>query len=302
MKIALTGATGFVGSTLLDLALSDGHEVNALTRREQPPRAGTSWIRGDLSDQAALEALCEGVDAVIHVAGVVNAPDKAGFVAGNVDGTRAMLAAARKAAARRFIHVSSLSAREPHLSDYGQSKRDAELAVEESDRTWTIVRPPAIYGPRDTEMFELFRSARWGLVPLPPPGAVSIIHVADLVRLLLSLLPEVPGLLRKTFEPDDGKPGGWSHKELAAAIGYAVGRRVWAPHIPAPTLRLAARVDRLLRGPGAKLTHDRVGYMVHPDWVATSELMLPAEIWQPRIDTREGLKETARWYREQGWL
>src|SRR5690606_31876931 len=99
-----------------------------------------------------------------------------------------------------------------------------------------------------------------------------------------------------------GRAGGWSHRELAKAIGEAVGRRVWAPHVPKRVMQGAAWLDRRWRGAGAKLTPDRIGYMTHPDWVSRPEKAVPKELWRPQIDTRPGLAATARWYRQQGWL
>lgn len=302
MIIAITGATGFVGSTLLDLALGEGHAVHALTRREQADRKGVTWVRGDLADEAALAELCRGASSVVHVAGVVNARDRADFVAGNVTGTKAVIEAAKSAGVDRFVHVSSLSAREPFLSDYGKSKFGAEMAVEASDRDWTIVRPPAIYGPRDTEMFELFRAAKLGIVPLPPKGRVSIIHVSDLAALLLALATDGGGHGGKIYEADDGRAGGFLHVEMARAIGDAVGRRIVPLQMPAMLIKGAARIDRLLRGKKAKLTPDRASYMVHPDWTADPNMRPPADLWRPGIDAREGLKSTAQWYRAEGWL
>jgi hypothetical protein len=151
-------------------------------------------------------------------------------------------------------------------------------------------------------MFELFRTAKWGFVPLPPSGATSIIHVDDLARLLLGITPSVPSVNKHIFEPDDGREGGWSHKELGLAIGQALGRRVFAPNLPKAVLEAAARMDRLLRGKNAKLTQDRVGYMCHPNWVARFDRQVPAEIWQPRLVDEEGLRATAQWYRDNRWL
>jgi len=113
MRLAITGATGFVGGHLLDAARTAGHQVAALTRRPQAARDGVKWVEGALDDRASLDRLVAGADAVIHVAGVVNAPDEAGFEAGNVVGTGAVLAAAERACTARFVHVSSLAAREP---------------------------------------------------------------------------------------------------------------------------------------------------------------------------------------------
>lgn len=301
-RLALTGATGFVGGATLEAALAAGWQLRALTRRAQPPRTGVEWISGSLEHTTALAALVDGVDAIIHVAGVVNAPDRAGFMAGNLAGTEAMLAAARAAGVRRLVHVSSLSAREPSLSVYGESKAAAEQAVRASDIDWTIIRPPAVYGPGDMEMRDLFRLAARGFALLPPGGRLSVIEVSDLARLLVAAAGSNAGS-GAIWEPDDGTPGGWSHADFARAIGAAVGRsRVWTFAMPATVMRLAARADGLVRGGKAKLTLDRVAYFCHPDWVVSAGAQPPAALWTPAVDTPTGLAATARWYRAQGLL
>ncbi len=303
MSVAVTGATGFVGQTLLDRAAQSKVAVRALARRPQQPRKGVAWVAGDIADRKALARLVQGAEAVIHVAGVVNAPDAAGFEAGNVAGTLALIEAAVEAGVPRFVFVSSLTAREPALSAYGASKARAEKIVMASGLDWTIVRPPAIYGPRDTEMFDLFKLARLGAIPMPPrEGRSSLIHVDDLARLLMALVPGGEAVSHRVFEPDDGKAGGWGHYELARAIGWAMGKRPWVVHLSRAALDRAARVDRLLRRGKAKLTPDRVSYMAHPDWTVSAEAAVPPSIWTPRLPTREGLKATAKWYRENRWL
>lgn len=302
MTLAVTGGTGFVGRALIDLATREGHTVQALARRPQPGAKGVRWIAGDLANAAALRKMVDRAEAVIHVAGVVNAADPKEFEAGNVAGTLAVIEAALAAGVPRLVFVSSLSAREPGLSAYGRSKARAEKLVKASGLDWTIVRPPAIYGPRDREMFELFRAARWGVVPVPKEGRASLIHVADLARLLLVLSARGPAVSHRTIEPDDGKPGGWSHRELALAIGEAVGRVPRVLPLSSKAMVWAAKADGFLRGTGAKLTLDRVGYLTHPDWVVSHGRDVPASLWRPRIETRQGLRDTARWYRAEGWL
>lgn len=302
--LAITGATGFVGSAVLNEALAQGHQVRALARREQAERAGVTWVRGDLNDAEALAALVAGADAVIHVAGLTNTPDPAQFEVANVTGTANVLAAMAEAGVKRLVFVSSLSARMPALSAYGASKAKAEALVEASKLDWTTVRPPGVYGPRDVDYLEMFRTAKLGFVPLPPGGASSIIHADDLARLLVVLAASNAAATKKqTYEPDDGREGGWSHKELAAAIGRAVGRsRVFAPHLPRAVLEAAAAADRIARGDRAKLTADRVGYLAHPNWVARFDRKPPPGLWQPTITGEEGLKATAEWYKREGWL
>jgi nucleoside-diphosphate-sugar epimerase len=301
VRLAITGATGFVGSHLLDAALAAGHEVKALTRSKQHDRDGVDWVVGDLSSRDALEWLVDQADAVIHVAGTINAPNKAGFEEGNVAGTLAMLAAATAGGIHRFVHVSSLAAREPKLSLYGASKQRGEELVHSSGLDWAIVRPPAVYGPGDTETLELFRMARLGLMLMPPKGRVSVIHADDLARLLLALAdPSAP--VSCLVEPDDGKPGGWTHREFAKALAEAVGTRAAVISSPGVLLRLAARADQLFRGEKAKLTTDRAAYFSHRNWVVEPKRAAPAELWRPQIATPDGLKMTAAWYREKGWL
>jgi nucleoside-diphosphate-sugar epimerase len=300
--VALTGATGFVGKAALDRLLEAGWTVRALTRSDQPKRAGVAWVHGALDRPDTLAKLCEGADAVLHIAGVVNAPNAAGFEAGNVTGTANMLAAAKSAGISRFVHISSLSAREPQLSNYGASKARAEKLVATSLIDWTMVRPPGIYGPADRDVFEMFRMAQRGLCLLPPAGLGSWIHVDDLARLLVSLLPPHEDATARIFEADDGEPGGWTHEGFARAIGWALGKRVTMFNAPRPLLFAAAWADRLVRGKNAKLTPDRASYMSHPDWVIDRNAAPPAALWQPEIPTRDGLKATARWYKANGWL
>jgi nucleoside-diphosphate-sugar epimerase len=170
VRLAITGATGFVGARLLKIAVEQGHEVVALTRRSQNERHGVTWVQGALDNRQALQRLVAECEAVIHVAGVISAPDAAGFEAGNVNGTLGLLAAATATGVQRFVHVSSLAAREPKLSLYGASKARSEELVQRSGLDWAIVRPPAVYGPGDRETLDLFKAARLGLVPLPPRG------------------------------------------------------------------------------------------------------------------------------------
>lgn len=302
MTLALTGGTGFVGQATLDAIERQGLSARALARAVKEKRKGVEWVGGSLADRAALAGLVEGAEAVIHIAGLTSTLEPAAFEIANVAGTLALIEVAKAAGVPRFVFVSSLAARRPELSAYGASKARAEKIVQASGLDWTIVRPPAVYGPRDRDMFELFRAARRGIVPMPPPGHASMIHVDDLAELLLAMTPGGEGVTGAVFEPDDGREGGWPHRELARTIGWAVGRRPWVPHLSRGTLEWASRIDCAVRRNRARLTPDRVSYMCYPDWVADPARRVPESLWTPRISTREGLKATAEWYREQGWL
>ena len=299
MILAITGGTGFVGSHLIDHALETGHTIRALARKPQAKRTGVTWIEGALDRPMSLGKLVEGADVVIHVAGVVNVPDRVAFAAGNIAGTEAILKATRLAGIRRFVHVSSLAAREPALSNYGWSKAEAETRVEASGLDWTIVRPPAIFGPRDHDLLDVFKAARSGFVPVPPAGTrISLLYVEDLTTLLLALaeIPAAPSIM----EPDDGVATGWDNRDFARAIGTAVGKPVRVLPTPRMLMLLASAADRLMRGRKARLTRDRVRYFCHRDWV--SHQPPPPALWTPAVPTPQALAQTAAWYRAAGLL
>jgi nucleoside-diphosphate-sugar epimerase len=301
MKLAITGATGFVGGHLLDAAIAAGHRVRALTRRSMRPRVGVDWVEGALDNEDSLAKLVDGTDAMIHVAGVLKGRTEADFDGPNVGGTQSVIDAARSASVQRFVHVSSLAAREPKLSLYGASKARSEHVVAASGLPHAIVRPPAVYGPGDKETLDLFRMARAGIVMLPSRGRLSLIHVDDLARLLLALADRgaPDGII---VEPDDGRDHGWSHREFAHALGEAVGRRLITVPMPSPLLNGFARIDEMFRGDRAKLTRDRAAYFCHPDWVADPRRAAPPNLWLPEIATADGLASTYRWYRDNDWL
>lgn len=301
MILGVTGATGFVGTKVLAASNSS---LRALTRRPQPKRAGVEWVAGDLHDATALARLCEGADALVHIAGVVNARDARGFDLGNVTGTAAMLAAATAAGVRRFVHVSSLAAREPQLSMYGGSKAAGDGLVKASSLDWLIVRPPAVYGPGDSEMLAVYRLAARGLA-LAPRGQISLLHVDDLARALLALA--VGGPSRVILELDDGcgDAGGYTHAEFAQAIGTALGQRIITLPVSGTAIEAGARLAGLaarLTGGLPKLTRDRARYIAHPDWVARGGNAALAGLWAPRFDLAAGIADTVAGYRARGWL
>lgn len=300
--ISVTGGTGFVGKRVLALSTLP---LRALTRAPQVPTDNIEWVTGDLADSAALGRLCEGVDSILHIAGVVNAADRTGFQIGNVAGTAALVAAAEAAGVRRFVHVSSLAAREPALSNYGASKAEAEALVAESKLDWVTVRPPAVYGPGDREMLDLYRLAAKGLA-IAPKGRISILHVDDLAAALLRLTTAGPSGV--VLEIDDGAGdalNGYSHADFARAIGLGLNRSLFVLPVPEAALRLGADVATFaarLRGTMPQLSHDRARYIAHPDWVARGGNATLAGLWSPKLDAAAGIADTVAGYRAKGWL
>ncbi|MDZ3837413.1 MAG: NAD(P)-dependent oxidoreductase [Rhodospirillales bacterium] len=308
--VAVTGATGFVGSALCAALAGEGREVKALVRsanRAGSLPAGVEPVLGALDEEPALAALVDGAGIVIHAAGIVAAREPDEFDRVNAAGT-ARLVAAVKSAARspRILLISSLAARHPRLSAYAASKRAGEEIVAGSGLEHCIVRPPAVYGPGDRATLPLFRQLAGGLLLAPKieGGRFSLLHVDDLARLLCVLLQQ-PAWAGETFEPDDGRFGGYGWRDLAAIAGKAQGKTVRCLELPRAVVWCAAVAQELaaaVTGGAAMLSRGKLGELCYPDWVCNRESMGGAAGWAPAVDFAEGFLATLAWYRRRGWI
>ena len=194
MRIALTGATGFVGQQVLPLLLARGWQVSALVRDASRLATdhGLTVVVGDLANSDALTRLCAGADAVLHVAGAISSVTTEGFDTVNRAGTGHVLATALKAGVRRFVHVSSLAAREPALSPYAASKAAGESLVQQADGSLStlILRPAAIYGEGDMATLPLLKAlmSRVALLPGRRDNRFSLVHVDDFAAICVAAL------------------------------------------------------------------------------------------------------------------
>jgi nucleoside-diphosphate-sugar epimerase len=310
--VAVTGGTGFVGRPVVAALRAAGHPVKALVRREDAALAatGAELVHGSLGDRASLDAFLRGAQAVVHIAGAINAPDRAGFLEANVAGTGRLAAAAAAALPRggTFVHVSSLAAREPGLSPYAESKAmgEAEALGKAQGLAVAILRPPAVYGEGDRATLPIMQGlARgWLAAPPAPDARFSLIHVQDLARLLA--MAAAAGLPHGiVLEPDDGRPGGYGWRELAAIGEAALQRRVRLVPLPRAPLALAAGlVERYARAKGTAplLSRGKVAELFHPSWVCDPRTMAALPGWEPEIGFAQGLARTLAWYRAAGWL
>lgn len=295
---ALTGASGFIGGSVLKALLQAGWQVRALARRPQPAaEPGAEFIQGSLANGAALRRLCAGAEVLVHCAGQVRGRRYADFAAVNVAGTRQLLQAAGAAGVSRLVGISSLAAREPQLSHYAASKREGEalMAEAQSIAERCILRPPAVYGPRDTELRPLLRLMARGIAPVPAPRGArfSLLHVEDLAaaiaRLAAGGVSAAPG---SVFELHDGHPGGYDWPALTAAVARLRGGPVRALHLPAALLRAVAAGNvtaASLLGYAPMLSPGKVRELRFPDWVCNNDALGAACGWQPRITLDEGL-------------
>jgi nucleoside-diphosphate-sugar epimerase len=274
--VALTGATGFVGRSLirhmhqrapefrLRLLVRDRSACSTLDAHELIP--------GDLADRGALHELVDGVDAVVHAAAAIRGNHARSFERVNVVGTsRLVEAVAARAPSSRFIHISSLAARRPDLSWYSASKRAAEEVVQTRLQRWTVLRPPAVYGSNDPALADFWRLlARGWLIRLGPRRArFSLLHVDDLADAIrAAAVGEACRAIVTLAGPEP--EGGWSWQALADAAADVRGGPVRIVPIPPTLLKAAAAgalvVGRLRRRP-ATLSPGKARELLHPDWV-----------------------------------
>lgn len=301
-SVFLTGATGFVGQTLQTHLLAAGYSVRALVRHGSPhadrvdPRA--ELIEGSLGDAQALARGLVGTKAVINCAGSVRGGSPEDFAAANVDGVRSLTAAIQHLTARpALLHVSSLAASQPELSDYAASKRAGERVLTEfPDLLWTVFRPPAIYGPGDVELRGLLNSIRRGIVPVPGGNRnqrLSLLHVDDLARAVLAWLKAPDRFRHHVYSLDDGHPNGYSWPEITAAVCTRplFGRAVYVP-VPAGLLRFAGRVNgqlsRLLRRK-PMLTVGKARELTWEIWLCDNSPFSRASGWAPAKCLKDGV-------------
>jgi len=327
MRCAVTGGNGFVGSHLVDRLLEDGHQVRVLVR----PTADLRWIRdtvvevvqGSVADHDALCRTFDGCDLVFHVAGVTTAREPEEFYRVNRDGTARAVRACLEAApgVRRFVLVSSVAAVGPGRDDaplneeasprpvnhYGRSKlAGEEVARAEAPRLpLTIIRPGAIYGPRDTDVLVLLKVAALGFrvhVGIAR-RQLNFCHVHDVVSGIL-LAASRPEALGETF--NIGDTTNYTLADVGRTMARVMGRNdawpVWLPLSLAYGVGAASGAVARLRQTRPTLNIDRIRLLTARNWTMDLNKARGRLGFAPRFDLERGLADTVVWCREQGWL
>ncbi len=320
--VAITGGTGFVGSHLVDCLCASGVTPRVLVRDPTAPRwiagAPAEWVPGHLGDHAALRRLVGGAGTVVHLAGVLRAGREADFDFGNRGGTANLVRAVREAApAARLVHVSSLAAAGPSpdpqgvgpecepapISWYGRSKLAAEREVAGlgGAADWSILRPPAIYGPRDTDVFEFFRMAARGVVAIPSGERwLSVAWVGDVVRAVVAAVVAPPRAVYHVGDPDPMRL-----EELISALCAAGGVRARVLHLPPALVTGAGAAGSLLQRLGRRrlaLTADKCRELLARHWSSRTADSLAALGLSGLKPFEAGAADAWSWYRSRGWL
>jgi nucleoside-diphosphate-sugar epimerase len=324
--VLVTGGTGFVGSHLVERLVELGFRVRCLVRRSSSlrylPLPAVELCYGDLARAGGLKEALEGVETVFHVAGITKANSSAEYYRGNVGATECLLRACEESGQppRRFVHVSSLAAVGPSpdagllpeeaeprpRTHYGESKLAAERAVRASRlaSSAVIVRPPVVYGPRDTDVYQVFRGISHGLMLRigRQESLFSFIYVKDLADALVAAAasPRAPG---DTFFVANPEPVSWT--EFGAIAASIMGRKVRTLAIPAAMAYAvgcyAEMASRLRRKPGI-ISREKVREARCRYWTCDTRKAREKLGFSTRRSLREGLSETLLWYKNSGWL
>ncbi len=325
-RVLVTGASGFVGGHIVQALRAHGLAVRCLVR----PTSRLDFIRptaaelarGDVTDAATLEPALEGIDAVVHCAGVTQAPSRSEYFRINEGGSRNLYAACsrRKNQISKIVHISSLAAlgpstddrslteeSTPHpVSDYGESKLASQRLAESFMRELPIgiVMPPAVYGPRDDGFLIYFKLVRRGFMLLLGREVrhVSLIYVKDLAEAVVSVLCS-DRAAGKAYLVEDGCTQTWT--SVALAIGHAMNREPRSICLPIPLAKSIGAIGDFgskITGKTWLLNSQKVREFLQKAWVCSSQRLRDELDFRPQYSLERGIRETLSWYREHQWL
>jgi nucleoside-diphosphate-sugar epimerase len=296
--VALTGASGFIGQTIAQRLCQGGLKVRGLVRTSKNipglQHPDISLIHGSLNNHESLHRLLQGCASVVHCAGAIRGSRKKDFVPTNVDGISNLLKAClSQPNPPRFVHLSSLAAREPSLSPYAWSKHEGERLIRQQagSMPWIILRPPAVYGPLDTSLLPLFKLAKQGIALQlgPRDGKFSLLHVHDLADMIVSCL-EDPCPPSTLFEVDDGTLGGYSWESVFRVINPHMKMHLTIPPKFLWLIGKSNEILSLLLGYSPIFTTGKVAELRHLNWVSDSSEARLHLRWTPKIPLEEGLR------------
>ena len=327
MNAVITGSNGFIGSSLVENLLAEGADVRCLVRskpRSEAPDKAKRYVIDYASEKSIINSgALDNADVIFHVAGVTKHLTLEGFRKGNVMPTQNLLEAAKKQAPllKRFVLISSQAAAGPALhlkqpiteqtppkpiEEYGLSKLEAENLLRNGDHpfSYTIIRPPAVYGPRDVDFLPLFKQigAGRGIYPGNKHSYISLIHVQDLVDGILRAATS-PSAENQTYFLTNEETITW--QQVYQTISKVLGKSIWELNIPLPLIAFAARLGDLyskLTGTISILNSKKIELAKPKLWICTADKAKQEFNFTPTIPMMEGMATTFEWYKKQGWV
>jgi dihydroflavonol-4-reductase len=326
MNVLITGATGFIGSHLAEELHTKGHRIRCLVRKSSKlvwiNHLPVEYVYGDLSDADFLRSAVNGMDYIYHLAGLTKAKTKKEYFDGNHIATRNLLEAvlAVKPPLKRFVYMSSQTAVGPSteetpvdeqtpchpITTYGLSKLEAEHECLRHVNTIpiTIVRPPAVYGPRDKDVFEFFKAMNKGMQPMIGFNTklVNLIHVTDLVKGTV-LAGEHPSGIGQTYFISSERYYNWKEVgDVTAQIMKKSVLRLRIPEFAVYTIAAIAECFTLFSKKPALLNIEKARDIVQDAWICSIGKAKKELGYREEITLERGISETVNWYRNQGWL
>ncbi len=320
MKALITGATGFIGSHLAAALSNNGFEVACLVRNPSNLKylqdINVRVVKGDCTDRESLDNAVIGADYVFHLAGLTKASSDEDFFNANVKGTENIVNAVieNNPDIKRFVYLSSLAAAGPScdgkplkedcnlrpVSVYGKTKLQGEKIVlaHKKDLPVTIIRPPAVYGPRDRDLLIFFKMVKSGIIPYWGKCYYSFIYIEDLINgIILSVLNrDAEG---EIFFVSDGNI--YCSDDIIKAISDALQKRPIRLKIPKFIMPLLGFISEKAKGVNI-INTDKIKEMRHPYWICDTTKAIEKLGFAPSIKIKEGIKWTADWYRIYQWL
>lgn len=326
MKALVTGSTGFIGSHLVEALVKRGYKVFCSVRRTSDrvwlKDLDVTFVDADITERESLIPAVSIVDYIFHVGGVTKAKKESAYYRINADGTRVLYEVCQEhnPNLRKIVHVSSLAAAGPSeigrprvesdtprpLTFYGRSKLEGERYAAEYMKSLpiTVIRPPAVYGPKERDIFFYFRVMNRHVKPMlgVADKYLSLVHVDDLVDAIL-LAAESPASRGQTYFVDDGRIYSW--RELSSAIQKSL--RTWALPLVIPesfmtVTAFAAEFLAMWSHKPALLNRQKIIELRQRAWTCSSEKIRSELGFESKVTLQAGCDATARWYRDHGWL
>ncbi|MCH8495336.1 MAG: NAD(P)-dependent oxidoreductase [Balneolales bacterium] len=323
MKAFITGGTGFIGSHLVDRLLRDGsHELRCMVRSKEKWLAGKQYtkVEADLNDIPEISKAVDGVDVIFHTAGVVKAADTCTFTMVNVEATENLLRIAMKHSIPKIVILSSQAAAGPSfdravdesmpmmpVSRYGESKKKMEEMIHEvADKgiSVSIIRPSSVYGPREEDIYTMFKIAAKGFFPIVGKGSgkpISMAHVDDIVEgTLLAEKDRREGV--ETFFISSER--GYSWHEISDATSAALGKKLMRINVPESAVKNVGTIAQTAAsffGKYPVMNEDKAREMVL-SWVCSIEKAQKELKFEPKVSLEDGIRDTILWYKKHQWL
>ncbi len=326
LNVLVTGATGFVGSHLTEALAQRGYHIRCLTR----PSSDLSWLKSlpvelvqaDMNDHESMIPAVRGANLIFHLSGLTKAKKESAYYKANADASRVLYEVCHKVnpGVAKIVHVSSLAAAGPAvpgkprietdpplpLTYYGKSKFEGERYAREYMRYLpiTVISPPAVYGPREKDIYFYFKLIRRHIEPRIglKPKYLSIVYVKDLVDAIL-LAADKPESTGQSYFVDDGNIYSW--RDVSLTIRTVMNRKTIPVLIPQWKISVWAFLAELFMSFSSKpalINRQKILELKQEAWTCSSRKIREELGFASRYDFERGARETAQWYEENGWL